>query len=111
MGYKMIQQLLENADLEDVIFQLNNDRRGFKELVGDRDIKPDMIVLVIKLLGKICHSSFKSVMSTSMETVLRSNFIQSMESYISKMPMQVRFLINIYIDINYISIYFFSSLE
>lgn len=89
MGFKMIEQLLDNDDVEDISFQLSNDKRGFKELLEDRDIKPDFIVLVIKLLGKVCSSSFQNVIINIFETVLRSSFIDSIVNYISKLIIQV----------------------
>lgn len=89
MGYKMIQTLLENENLEDVIFQLNNERKGFKELLANHEIKPDIIVLVIKLLGKICGCSFRHSIVTIMETALRSSFADNAVNYISKLALQV----------------------
>lgn len=89
MGFKMIQKLLENGDIEDVMFQLNNDKRGFKELLEDKNMKADIIVLVLKLLAKICSSSFQSTMIVILETALRSNFAENLVNYIAKIPMQV----------------------
>lgn len=97
MGYKMIQTLLENTNLEDVIFQLNNERKGFKELLEDREIKPDIIVLVIKLLSKICGCSFKHSIVTIMETALRSSFAENVVNYISKLALQVSISYKLYI--------------
>lgn len=89
MGFTMIKSLLENENLEDIVFQMNNDRKGFKELLENNEIKPDIIVLVIKLLGKICGCSFKNSIITIMETALRSSFADNAVIYISKLAIQV----------------------
>lgn len=86
MGYVQLQKLLENDDIEDVILQLNNDRRGFKELLGHTNIKPDIVVLLLKLIAKICSSGFQT---TILETILRSNFPDTILNYIAKIPIQV----------------------
>lgn len=89
MGFNMIQKLLENNDLEDIVFQMNNDRKGFKELLEDRVMKADIIVLVMKLLAKICGCSFKHSIITLLETALRSSFADNAVNYISKLAIQV----------------------
>lgn len=89
MGFKVIKSLLENEDLEDVMFQLNNNRKGYRELMENRDIKPDIVVLIMKLLAKICMCTFESSKTTILETALRSNFAESLVTYISKICIQV----------------------
>lgn len=86
MGFMQIQGLLENEDIEDVIFQLTNDRKGFKAILEAKNLKTDIVVLVLKLLAKICTSSFQTII---LETMLRSNFAESILNYISKIPLQV----------------------
>lgn len=92
MGFVMIQKLLENEDLEDIVFQLNNARKGFKECLEDNDMKPDIVVLVLKLLRKVCSSNFQNSIITILETALRSRFADNVVTYISKLSLQVSYL-------------------
>lgn len=91
MGFVTIQKLLENEDLEDIVFQLNNARTGLKECLENNDMKSDIVVLVLKLLGKVCSSNFQNSIITILEMALRSRFADNVVTYISKLSLQVSY--------------------
>lgn len=96
MGFNLLQELVKSDDMESIICQLSNDRKGFKQLLESNDIKGDLIVMIVKIWSKIYHSSFQNNVIGISETILRSKFIETLVSYISTLILQVS-LMYIYI--------------
>ncbi|CAG9824500.1 unnamed protein product [Phaedon cochleariae] len=88
MGFKNLQDLLRNQDLEQVIFSLNNDKRGFKELLESREISNDMIVMLVQLQCRICDCTFPELKLALFELALRTSFIDNVVKFVSTVVLQ-----------------------
>ncbi|CAG9858900.1 unnamed protein product [Phyllotreta striolata] len=88
MGFKMTQELLENDDIEDVIFRLSNNEKSFKNLLDDYKMQPDIIVLIAKLIAKISESDFNTGKTHLLNVVLSSNFLEILIKFISTVAVQ-----------------------
>ncbi|CAG9821989.1 unnamed protein product [Phaedon cochleariae] len=87
-GFRFLQDLLKNEDLEQVIFSLNNDKRGFKELLESREISNDMIVMLVKLQCRICDCTFPELKLALFEMTLRTSFIDNVVKFVSTVALQ-----------------------
>ncbi|KAG5881472.1 hypothetical protein JTB14_026529 [Gonioctena quinquepunctata] len=88
MGFRYLQDLLKKDDLEEIIFTLNNDKRGYKELLESRDMSNDIIVLILQLLCRVCECSFQSSKIQLFESALRSPFSDNVIKFVSTIAIQ-----------------------
>ncbi|XP_060534908.1 NFX1-type zinc finger-containing protein 1-like isoform X2 [Cylas formicarius] len=79
-GYQYVCALVEKEDLEEVIMDLSKDKDGFFELLCG-DVSDDTVVLIVKLLRKVCSCSFRNVVVDVVGTTLKSKFVDRLLLY------------------------------
>lgn len=89
MGFKYVQDLLENHNLEHILVTLNNDRKGFKELLDSINVSNDLIVLLIKLLSRVCDSNFHESKIRLFQMAFNSELVDHLIKFISQVAIQV----------------------
>lgn len=89
MGFKYVQDLLQSHDIEHILVTLNNDRKGFKELLDSKDLSNDLIVLLVKLLSKICDSNFTESKIRVFQMAFNSEFVDHLIKFVSMVAIQV----------------------
>nr|XP_023014369.1 NFX1-type zinc finger-containing protein 1-like [Leptinotarsa decemlineata] len=88
MGFRSVQDLLMKENLEDIILVLSNDKNGFKEVLENREMSNDMVVLILRLLSKISECSFQSSKIELLEFALRSAFADNVIKFVSTIAIQ-----------------------
>ncbi|KAJ8946030.1 hypothetical protein NQ318_023279 [Aromia moschata] len=87
MGFKIAQEIGDNNNAEEVIQALLNDRKGFKELLKENELSGDWLILVTKMLTKICDTSFIESKIKIFQTVfVHSTYPKQLTSFISNLP-------------------------
>ncbi|XP_030764249.1 NFX1-type zinc finger-containing protein 1-like isoform X2 [Sitophilus oryzae] len=87
MGLRYIEDLL-NLDPKAIVFKLSDDKNGFLKLLANKSISNDLIILILKLTHKVCEVSFNDVKIKLLTNVLRSHFMDKLNSYISSISHQ-----------------------
>ncbi|CAH1102677.1 unnamed protein product [Psylliodes chrysocephalus] len=88
IGFRKIQELLNNNNLEEVVFCLTNERKGIRALMENDNLGPDLIVLSVKLLARVCGCSFGATKTHLLQTVIDSGFARVLTQFISSLPIQ-----------------------
>lgn len=87
MGFRFVQQLIENNDLEIVIQTLLSDKQGFKEALTNQDMNGDFLLLLLTLFLKITETSFLESRLKIFDMVFRdSTYIDQLRKFIQDIP-------------------------
>ncbi|XP_050506349.1 NFX1-type zinc finger-containing protein 1-like isoform X2 [Diabrotica virgifera virgifera] len=87
MGFKALEELIDNDNIEEIILDLNDGKKGFKTLLGST-LSTDMIVLVVKLLAKICDSAFNASKTSILQFAIESDFSKQVTSFVTGLAIQ-----------------------
>ncbi|KAK9882471.1 hypothetical protein WA026_021505 [Henosepilachna vigintioctopunctata] len=85
VGFKYLESLLEQP-LEDTISKLNSNQ-GFFDML-QKELKPDLIVVIIKVMGKVCDCELLTLRNQVLKKTLNYNFLQRIQLYISGLAFQ-----------------------
>ncbi|KAG6452108.1 NFX1-type zinc finger-containing protein 1 [Manduca sexta] len=85
VGYRKLEEIA-NSDDNDILVKVNEKRAGFLEIIGKEIDKPDVFVLTIKILSKICKSSFDQLKFKLILEICNTDFIGSLLKYLLDLP-------------------------
>ncbi|XP_072385751.1 NFX1-type zinc finger-containing protein 1-like isoform X2 [Diabrotica undecimpunctata] len=88
MGFKALEELIDKDNIEEIILDLNDGKKGFKTLLGST-LSTDMVVLVVKMLAKICDSDFNTSKTSLLQFAIESDFSQQVTSFVNGLAIQV----------------------
>lgn len=80
LGFKKLEELT-NQTPEDVLINLTRDKQTFTKLIAD-DLSGDYIVLIVKLLLKICEVTYNAMKMQMLSLVLDDKFIKTVINFI-----------------------------
>ncbi|KAK9882468.1 hypothetical protein WA026_021501 [Henosepilachna vigintioctopunctata] len=85
IGFKYLESLLEQP-LEDTLSKLNSNQ-GFFDML-EKELKPDFIVVIIKVMGKVCNCKLLTLRNQVLRKSLNNTFLQRIQLYISGLAFQ-----------------------
>ncbi|XP_050350709.1 NFX1-type zinc finger-containing protein 1-like [Nymphalis io] len=85
IGFLTLEALVK-SDVKDILTNLNDKKEGFSNLLQSPIERPDVYVLVMELLTKICESSFHQLKLTVLLDVCNSQFIANLQNYLLNLP-------------------------
>ncbi|XP_064072681.1 NFX1-type zinc finger-containing protein 1-like [Vanessa tameamea] len=85
MGFLTLEALAK-SDVKDILANLNAKKEGFLNLLQSPIERPDVHVLIMELLSKICESSFHQLKSTVILDVCNSQYIGNFKNYLLDLP-------------------------
>lgn len=85
MGFLMLQELA-NSDTTEILANLNKKKQSFSELLQSPIQRPDMFVLILKLMSNICKSSFDQIKLKFLLEICNSQFIIHLRTYLMDLP-------------------------
>lgn len=80
MGYKFLESLLDREDSE-VITTLASPKSGFQELLNDRPIRPDLLILIVKILNLVNHSEIEQLKMYVLSETLKPEFFDEIKRF------------------------------
>ncbi|CAH2096338.1 unnamed protein product [Euphydryas editha] len=85
MGYVTLKALAK-SDLKDILTNINDKKEAFFHLLESPIDRPDVYVLVMELLSKICESSFDQLKLNLLLEICNSQFITNLGNYLMDLP-------------------------
>lgn len=83
LGFKCLNKLTQ-MDPEKILIELANVRNGFV-LKLEEDLSGDYLVLIIKVLAKMCSSAFNANKATIIGMVAKENFLTKVRRYVMEL--------------------------
>ncbi|KAJ9594038.1 hypothetical protein L9F63_014515, partial [Diploptera punctata] len=87
MGYTELERLSNEDDPYGVIEVLANRTYGFEKLLK-QELKPDVVILVIKLLSKLCNVEFAELKIKLLSSACNFNFLDQLSRHIAVIPLE-----------------------
>ncbi|XP_066147854.1 NFX1-type zinc finger-containing protein 1-like isoform X2 [Euwallacea fornicatus] len=88
ISFMYFKNLTENLDTQNVMLELSNPKNGFATLLESNSLSNDFIVLLVKLMKRICECTFVENKTALLTTVLESNFMNKLTVYITGLTIQ-----------------------
>ncbi|CAH2096329.1 unnamed protein product [Euphydryas editha] len=85
MGFLTLEALAK-SDLKDLHTNINDKKEAFFHLLESPIDRPDVYVLVMELLSKICESSFDQLKLNLLLEICNSQFITNLRNYLMDLP-------------------------
>lgn len=85
VGFKLLEEISQGDD-QDALIKLTERKEAFKELIQSSIDRPDMFVLIIDSMAKVCQSSFDELKLNLVRDTCNSNFIVNLKSYLLDLP-------------------------
>ncbi|XP_072949023.1 NFX1-type zinc finger-containing protein 1-like [Epargyreus clarus] len=85
VGFKFLLELSQ-SDSKQIITSINGRKEAFLELLQSPIERPDLYVLIIKILTTVSSSSFEQLKSNLMLDVCNSQFITNLRNYLMDLP-------------------------
>lgn len=85
MGFLMLEQLA-NSDTKDILTNLNQRKVAFFNLLESPIDRPDVFILIMNLISKICNSSFDQIKLKFLLEISNSPFITNLRNYLMDLP-------------------------
>ncbi|CAH0715659.1 unnamed protein product, partial [Brenthis ino] len=85
MGFLMLEQLA-NSDTKDILTNLNQKKVAFFNLLESPIDRPDVFILIMNLISKICNSSFDQIKLKFLLEISNSPFIAYLRNYLMDLP-------------------------
>lgn len=85
MAFKHLEALCKKEP-EEVIVELANDRNGFFRRIED-NLSGDYIVLIVRVLEKMCSSAFNSNKTLVITEVAKESFMEQLKKFVLEVPL------------------------
>ncbi|XP_048478338.1 NFX1-type zinc finger-containing protein 1 isoform X3 [Plutella xylostella] len=85
MGFRLLQEIA-NTDTADILPKLNGKANSFQALLDSDIDKNDMLVLIIKVIAKVCRSPFEELKLNVLLNVCNSKYIARLSGYLMDLP-------------------------
>ncbi|XP_069677368.1 NFX1-type zinc finger-containing protein 1-like [Periplaneta americana] len=86
LGYKQLENLAEQEAC-DIVVVLANSRSGFESLLKQQ-LRPDLLVLIVKVLSKLCRAEFEETKVGILSYACRSDFLDQLSKHIALLPLE-----------------------
>lgn len=86
LGYKQLENLSEE-DPCNIVVVLANSRWGFENLLKQQ-LRPDLLVLIVKVLSKLCRTDFKDTKVVILSHACHSDFLDQLSKHIALLPLE-----------------------
>jgi hypothetical protein len=87
LGYKLLEKLAGEEPCE-IIMVLANRRSGFEALVKQL-LRPDLLVLVVRVLAKLCKADFEENKAVVLSYACHHDFLDQLSKHIALIPLEV----------------------
>lgn len=83
-GYNRLLQL-SNNEINEIIATVANPKSCFHNLF-EEELRPDFVLLIMKVLSKVCNSEFLQTKSSVLSSASNPIFLEQITNYIGKLP-------------------------
>jgi hypothetical protein len=87
LGYKRLEKLADEEPY-DILVVLANERYGFETLVK-QPLKPDLLVLIVRVLSKLCKADFEENKAAVLSVACVHEFLDQLSEHIALIPLEV----------------------
>ncbi|XP_063233033.1 NFX1-type zinc finger-containing protein 1-like isoform X1 [Bacillus rossius redtenbacheri] len=84
LGFRRLEDLA-SKEPEDILVTLANSQSGFGDLLAG-DLRPDLMILVVKVLAKACMASFLEVKVTVLGNACNRCFVDQLTKHVGTIP-------------------------
>lgn len=85
MGFRALEEIAQSDDQE-ILIKVNERKDSFLNLINSAIDRADIFVLIIKILSKVCQSSFDELKLKLLLDVCNSQFIGHLRNYLMDLP-------------------------
>jgi hypothetical protein len=87
LGYRQLEKLAEDEPYE-IIVVLANRRSGFETLLK-QPLKPDLLILILRILSKLCKADFEENKAAVLSYACHHDFLDQLSKHIALIPLEV----------------------